>query len=119
MHKDSLKYAFNPAVRSDNREEGFSDIGKLWMPVFDEYAIDVVLSGHLHTYRNRGHIYNFQRSEKEPLYILTVVAGNVRYDNLWAKHTLDMMVPPQPEVDNYVYVDGNDSQLTFTMYYVR
>lgn len=39
MHKDPLKYAFNPAVRSDNREEGFSDIGKLWMPVFYEYAM--------------------------------------------------------------------------------
>ena len=54
-------------------------------------------AAHLHTYRNRGHIRNFQRNEKGPLYILTGVAGNVRYPGLWVDHALDQKVTPQPE----------------------
>ncbi len=59
MHKDPLQYAFQN--RPQPRTEGFSAEGKEFMPLFDAYNIDVVLSAHLHTYRNRGHIRNFQR----------------------------------------------------------
>lgn len=99
MHKDPLQYRI---ANRPERQEGFSDEGRAWMPLFDEAGIDIVFSAHLHTYRNRGHIKNFQRDESGPLYILTGVAGNVRYPGLWVDHALDKVVAPQPETDNYL-----------------
>ena len=105
MHKDVLQYRINGRPE---REEGIDEEnGRVWMPVFDELAIDVVFSAHLHTYRNRGHIYGFDKTadKKGPLYILTGVAGNVRYPNLWIDHTFDEVTLPQPETDNYLTME--------------
>ena len=113
MHKDPLQYAFNPAVRSGDRQNGFSAEGETFMPIFDQIGVDVVLSAHLHTYRNRGHIRQFKRDPAGPLYILTGVAGNVRYPSLWATHPLDEYVPPQPETDNYMVMEATKNKLTF------
>lgn len=101
MHRDSLTYA----SERNNRTAGINDIGTVFMPIFDEYHVDLVFSAHLHTYRNRGHIEDFKRSDKGPLYILTGVAGNVRYSGLWREHPLDVVVAPQPETDNYLVLE--------------
>lgn len=111
MHKDPLQYGF--ANRPQPREEGFSPEGRLWMPLFDQYGVDAVLSAHLHTYRDRGHIRNFQRDESGPLYLITGVAGNVQYPGLWKQHSLDEYVAPQPETDNYMTLKATDDSLTF------
>ena len=114
MHKDVLRYGF--LTRKTPREEGISEEGKIFMPLFDQYGVDVVLTAHLHTYRNRGRIYNFARSDKGPLYILTGVAGDVRYPNLWKRHSLDMALAPQPETDNYMVMEADSSSLKFSCY---
>lgn len=111
MHKDPLQYGF--ANRPQPREEGFSPEGRLWMPLFDQYSVDAVLSAHLHTYRDRGHIRNFQRDESGPLYLITGVAGNVQYPGLWKQHSLDEYVAPQPETDNYMSLEASEDSLTF------
>ena len=104
MHKDVLQYRINGRPE---RMEGFSEDGNIWMPVFDALGIDIVYTAHLHTYRNRGHIYGFAKrpDKKGPLYILTGVAGNVRYPNLWVDHTMDEVTLPQPETDNYLTME--------------
>lgn len=109
MHKDPLQYRIHGRPE---RAEGFSDEGKVWMPLFDAEGIDLVLSAHLHTYRNRGHIKGFERSEGGPLYILTGVAGDVRYPGLWVDHALDVTIAPQPETDNYLTLDADAEMLT-------
>lgn len=109
MHKDVLTYKFK--TRQSDRQSGISDIGKDWMPLFDQYEIDVVLTGHLHTYRRRERLYNFQPDERGPLYILTGVAGNVRYPNLWGDHPFDKVVAPQPETDNYMTLEVDEKAL--------
>ena len=117
MHKDPLQYAFNPASgRPATRKEGFSEEGREWMPLFDEYGIDLVLSAHLHTYRNRGLIRNFQRAQQGPLYILTGLAGNVQYPNLWKQHSLDVVVAPQPDTTNYIILEKKADSLHLTSY---
>lgn len=108
IHKDVLQYRF---TRNEERKEGISDIGIAFMPIFDEYQVDVVFSAHLHTYRNRGHILNFEKNEKGPLYILTGVVGNVRYSNLWRNHSFDEYVAPQPERDNYLTITATKNNL--------
>lgn len=111
MHKDPLRYAFNPATGRTGRDEGIEQEGKVWMPLFDEYGIDLVLSAHLHTYRNRGHIRDFRHNPDGPLYILTGVAGDVRYPGLWKQHPLDEYVAPQLETDNYLVMTKTDDEL--------
>lgn len=113
MHRDPLQYRIEGRPE---RQEGFDEEGEVWMPVFDAMGIDAVLSAHLHTYRNRGHIRNFQHDAAGPLYILTGVAGNVRYPNLWTNHALDEYVAPQPETDNYMTMQATASQLDFYCY---
>lgn len=105
MHKDVLQYRING--RPERTEGIDEENGRVWMPVFDELAIDVVFSAHLHTYRNRGHIFGFEKTpdKKGPLYILTGVAGNVRYPNLWIDHAFDEVTLPQPETDNYLTME--------------
>jgi hypothetical protein len=83
------------------------------MPLFDDLGVDAVLSAHLHTYRNRGHIKDFQRDPAGPLYILTGVAGNVRYPGLWIDHALDEKTAPQPETDNYLTMEASKDALRF------
>ncbi|MDD3114603.1 MAG: metallophosphoesterase family protein [Anaerovibrio sp.] len=113
MHKDPLQYRIH---NRPERTEGFSEEGQIWMPLFDEVGIDAVLSAHLHTYRNRGHIKNFQHAADGPLYILTGVAGNVRYPGLWIDHALDEYVAPQPETDNYMVMEASQEELNFFAY---
>ncbi|MDQ0202574.1 purple acid phosphatase family protein [Pectinatus haikarae] len=114
MHKDVLQYGFQK--RPEPRQEGFSDEGKVFMPLFDQYNVDVVLTGHLHTYRNRGHIRNFRRDGSGPLYIITGVAGDVRYPDLWKRHALDQTIAPQPETDNYMIMTADQNTLTFSSF---
>lgn len=109
MHRDILMYRING--RSD-RPEGFDDEGLQFMPLFEELGVDIVFTAHLHTYRNRGHLYNFDSSDHGPLYILTGIAGNVRYPNLWVDHALDKVVAPQPETDNYLTMDVTADSIT-------
>ena len=64
LHKDVLQYRIH---NRPERKEGISDVGEVFMPVFDKLGIDLVLTAHLHTYRNRGHIRSFRRSPKGPV----------------------------------------------------
>lgn len=115
MHKDPLQYGFEDPNRP-HREEGFSSEGKTFMPIFDENHVDLVISAHLHTYRDRGRIYDFKRSEKGTVYVIDGLSGNVRYPNLWKKHALDEYVAPQPETDNYSILEANGNELVLTGY---
>nr|WP_296772320.1 metallophosphoesterase family protein [Selenomonas sp.] len=109
VHKDVLQYRIH---KRPERQEGISDLGRAFMPLFDELGVDIVFTAHLHTYRNRGHIRNFQRDNQGPLYILTGVAGNVRYPGLWIDHQLDEVVAPQPETDNYLTMTVTEQEIT-------
>ena len=113
MHKDPLQYAF---AGREGREEGFSPEGQEFMPVFDASHVDLVLSAHLHTYRDRGRIYDFRRAETGPYYIITGVAGDVRYPGLWKAHSLDIYFAPQPETDNYLVMEAGEDALVVTGY---
>ena len=103
-----MQYRING--RTD-RQEGFSDVGEIFMPEFDSLGVDVVFTAHLHTYRNRGRIKNFTRDESGALYILTGLSGNVRYGGLWVDHALDKVVAPQPETDNYLTMEVDAKNL--------
>lgn len=113
MHRDVLRYRIH---NRPERTEGIEEIGETFMPLFDELNIDIVFTAHLHTYRNRGHLYNMRPDNHGPLYILTGVAGNVRYPNFWIDHAYDKVIAPQPETDNYITLDVRYDKLTVSCY---
>ena len=109
MHRDPFQYAFDRPDSS--RAVGFNEEGVLFMPIFDEFNVDLVLSAHLHSYRNRGHVRNFDRDESGPLYILTGLAGDAGRPK-WRRHPLDVYVAPQPETNNYMTMTVTPNTLT-------
>ena len=108
MHRDPFQYAFDRPGAS--RAAGFDDEGVLFMPIFDEFNVDLVLSAHLHSYRNRGHVRNFDRDASGPLYILTGIAGDARRPK-WKEHPLDVYVAPDREKNNYMTMTVTPNQL--------
>lgn len=108
MHRDPFQYAFDrPGA---NRAVGFDDEGVLFMPIFDEFNVDLVLSAHLHSYRNRGHVRNFDRDLSGPLYILTGIAGDARRPK-WKEHPLDVYVAPDRDKNNYMTMTVTPNKL--------
>ena len=108
MHRDPFQYAFDRPGAS--RAAGFDEEGVLFMPIFDEFHVDLVLSAHLHSYRNRGHVRNFDRDASGPLYILTGIAGDARRPK-WKQHPLDVYVIPDREASNYMTMTVRPNRL--------
>lgn len=113
MHKDILRY---PNTKRPDTVPGITDMGYVFMPIFDAYHVDAVVSAHYHMYRRRGHIKDFKRDESGPLYIISGVAGDVRYATLWKSHPLDTFVSPYPAEANYIVLTKTDDRLTFEAY---
>lgn len=113
MHKDILSYnELNPHTQ---KYGGLNDIAHLFMPVFDELNIDLVLTGHMHTYRNRGHIYNFQPAEHGPVYVMCGLSGNQHYA-VPKDEQFDRKTAPQPEKDSYLHLDATAKRLQLDCY---
>ncbi len=113
MHKDVLAY--------DEYQEGtktmmsISDTGYAFMPIFDELHIDLVLTGHMHTYRNRGHIHHLKPADKGPVYIMSGPIGNQQY-HVPADKDFDKSAIYQPTPENYLLLSANAEKLTITCY---
>ncbi len=113
MHKDVLAY--------ENLGPGkgqcyINDIGQKFMDTFDECSIDLVLTGHEHTYRNRHHIFDGKPSDHGPVYVLCGLAGDQRYPGIWIDPVFDKVTAPQPETDNYLTLDADKDSLRLRCY---
>ncbi len=106
MHKDIFDYA----------ENKFNDIAEIFMPLFDELKIDLVLTGHLHTYRNRGKIFDFKKSDTGTCYVMCGRAGDQKYlENI---SEVDEVTFPNAdkifEPESFLEVDIGKNFLTLT-----
>ena len=102
MHKDIYDYT------ADN----FNDIAENFMPLFDELEIDVVFTGHLHTYRNRGKIFAQKKSARGTLYILCGRSGDQKYVE---RHSaIDDVTAPNldTEPESYITLDVSAESLS-------
>lgn len=113
QHRDIMLYGFGPESGRAQTEARFIDVGQTLMPIFEEYKVDAVLSAHLHTYRRRVPLRNFAPAEDGITYILTGVAGSVRYPKLWADWEWDAARAPKPETANYMTLQADEQQLVF------
>lgn len=113
MHKDILSYnEYNPYTGETG---GLNDIAHDFMETFEALDIHLVLTGHMHTYRNRGHIRGFRSADSGPVYILCGLSGNAHYD-VPLDPDFDKVSAPQPETDNYVLLDVTPNELRLRCY---
>lgn len=70
MHKSVYNRALSGFVEEAER---------YFLPLFDELEIDLVISGHLHTYRNGGQIFARKKARRGPHYILCGRSGDQNY----------------------------------------
>lgn len=113
MHRDIFLYGFGPESGRPQTKTQLLDFSYQLMPVFDKYNVDAVLTAHLHTYRRRVPLRSFAPSADGITYILTGVAGDVRYPKLWGDFEWDAGWAPQPETANYLTLKADESSLEF------
>ena len=113
MHKDILTYGTG---KFDAERGGINDVGKAFMPLFDALGIDLVLTGHEHTYRNRGQIVGGKAANNGPVYVMCGLAGDQRYPGLWKNPDFDKVLAPQPETDNYLILTATKDVLRLCCY---
>ena len=114
MHKDVLIYQFSKeSGRAKKWDTHFTNVGKDTMPIFEKHKVDAVLTAHLHTYRRRVPLWNFEPNPKGITYILTGIAGNVQYAKLWDNWENDAARAPYPETMNYLTMEADGEKLRF------
>ena len=107
MHKDILAYdEYQPGQDSAG---GFSDVGRAFLPALEEAGIDLVLTGHMHTYRRRGPLHSFQPAEKGPVCIMSGPAGDQHYEV--PADPLDKIAIAQPTEPNYLVLSASPDRL--------
>lgn len=113
QHRDIVLYGFSPKSGRPRTGTYFIETGLQLMPIYEEYNVDAVLSAHLHTYRRRVPLRGFAPADGGITYILTGVAGSVRYPSLWGSWEWDAATAPQPETANYMTMDADEEKLVF------
>ena len=115
MHRDIFLYGFGPESGREQTQTHFLDFSYQLLPVFEKYKVDAVLTAHLHTYRRRVPLQNFAPAPQGAgiTYILTGVAGDVRYPKLWGDFAWDAATAPNPETANYMTLRANEQSLEF------
>jgi len=107
---------FSPAADRDNRQ-----LRDLWKPLFDEFRVDLVLTGHDHTYARTGHVETVGDTKNVPsgyqqaydpaigtVYVVSV-SGPKMYDI--TKSAFFNRVAEDTQL--YQVIDIDDSQLRF------
>jgi len=116
MHRDILMYGYDPSSGYKSEWRTYIDYsGKDFMPIFDTYGVDAVLSGHMHTYRRRTPLKYFNPHKKGTTYIMSGVSGDqTSYSKLWEDFSWDVKrAPSKPEEGNYMTMTVDDKQLVF------
>ena len=104
MHKDIYDYA----------QDKFNDIAEKFLPLFDELEIDLVFTGHLHTYRNRGKIFARKKFSRGTTYILCGRAGDQKY--VEPHSTIDDVTAPnlRNEPESFIVLDIGATKINLT-----
>lgn len=110
MHKDILAYdEYQP---NQDSTYGFSDAGRALLPILEEIGVDLILTGHMHTYRRRGPLQNFQTSASGIHCIMSGPAGDQTYTV--PADPLDKASLSQPTEPNYLILEASPQKLTVT-----
>ena len=106
MHKDIL--ACGDYQTEQGTTAGISDVGRVFMDTFDALDIDLVVSGHIHTYRRR----QIRAQKTDPngtLYLLAGPAGNEYFDV--PAESYDLAASANSAPSNYLYMEADAKEL--------
>ena len=106
MHKDIL--AYGEYQIDQQTHHGISDVGHIFMDVFDALDIDLVVTGHVHAYRQRQ-IRAHQTNPHGTLYLLAGPGGNEYFDV--PAEIYDLAASPNPAPSNYLYMEADVHRL--------
>lgn len=110
MHKDVL--AYDEWQAGSGSTGGFSDTGRAFLPTLQKLGVDLILTGHMHTYRRRGPLEGWGTGKKGPLCLMSGPAGDQSYTV--PPDPLDMAAAPQPTEPNYVVLTASPGELNAT-----
>lgn len=101
---------FSAAHHSDNKT-----LRTLWQPIFEQYGVDLVLTGHEHTYTRGQALKNGKAGG--PVYVVSVSGGKMYgfEENTWSQYQAQLQRKGEnTQLFQVVTVDG--SQLQFKTY---
>lgn len=104
MHKDIYDYA----------QDKFNDIADRFLELFDELEIDLVFTGHLHTYRNRGKIFERKKSSRGTTYILCGRAGDQKYVEPYSAIDDVTFKNLREEPENFIVLNVSATEINLT-----
>lgn len=115
MHRDILMYGFSKeSGYAHNWNTYFDYSAQDFMPIFERYGVDAVLSGHMHTYRRRAKLKGYQPNDKGITYIMTGVCGDQGKETLWEDFKWDAKRSPvRKNAANYMTLKASKDSLTF------
>lgn len=107
MHKDILAYdEYQPG---QDKAYSFSDSGLALLPALEEAGADLILTGHMHTYRRRGPLRGLKNSAEGPVCIMSGPAGDQQY--AVPTDPLDKASIAQPTEPNYLILEAGPESL--------
>lgn len=109
-------FAFEAADGNQTPMTGFTEIGRLLMPIFDTYHVDAVIASSLHTYRRQQRLFRFASHPEGTLYIMAGASGRGLVAAQWKSHECDVAVAPMPENGSYMTLEADEKRLQFTAY---
>ena len=98
-----------------NYEEPYFNIRKAWMPIFDKYHVDMVLSGHTHYYMRTKPIYGDMATDsfkKGTVYLISIAIPS--HHEKMTKEPYAVVRYPEGQYYQYLKVEGN--KFTYTAF---
>ena len=87
-----------------------NEIGRVFLPIFDHYGVDLVFLAHIHSYSRTVPVKNFAPADKGTVYITTGRSG----DKVWAgspRKNFDKVFYNPLEQPNYLTLEVSENEL--------
>ena len=104
MHRGVFSY---PDVANLN------DLGKAFVPIFDQYHVDLVFTAHIHTYGRTAPLLGGNIADKGTLYISTGRTGDKTWPESIRKPT-EIVFDATLDMPNYLTLETTDNTLKVT-----
>lgn len=113
MHRDIIMYSYaKGSGYTSNWQPYFDYPAQDFMPIFERYGVDAVLSGHMHTYRRRVKLKHFMPNDNGITYIMLGVSGDQPKEGLWSDFEWDAKrIPNKKNASSYMTLSVKDNQM--------
>ena len=92
-----------------------NEIGRVFSPVFDDYQVDLVFSGHTHIYARTAPLKKSTVDSSGTVYITTGRSGTKAYPNTQAQ-LVDQVFFNPVDMPNYIVLEGTRDSLQIKAY---